>query len=293
MLNKLKGTFSNDRFWVKGILIVLFPTLFLFLSTVLCLGFFKITGIDNIKAQTYVMQFLSAVLVFLASSLILGVLFSRNPRKLLGMEEGNGMAILLSVFIALVSIPLTNYLTVINERIVPDTWGLINNLETRNDDLIRSMLSNMGFGTLLLNLFIMALLPAVGEEVFFRGMLLGTMNRSIKNHHISVWLTALAFSLVHLQMGKVIPILLMGALFGYMRIWSKSLTLPIAAHFTNNSVIVIYYYFFKGEIYGVNPENIGTSGTPWILLVFTILFVALLFDIRKLAKIGPRRDDLQ
>lgn len=293
ILNKMKGSFSNDRYWIKGVFIVLFPTFFLFFASLLSIGIFSIFDISDEVTKTQIMQFLSATLVFIGSALILGLLFSHNPRKLLAIKEGNGMAILLSIFVALLSIPLINYITILNERLVPDSLQFLKELEDKNDNLIRMMLDNMGIGGLLINLFIMALLPAVGEELFFRGMLLGTLNRSIKNYHVCIWITAFLFSLVHFQLGKFIPIMLMGGLFGYLRIWSKSLTLPIVAHFTNNSIIVLYYFFFKGETYGIDPENIGTSGTPWILVVFSILFIAVLYDVHRLAKIGPRRGDIE
>lgn len=293
ILNKMKGTFSNDRFWVKAVLILLFPSFFLFFSTVSGMGFCSIAGITDELTKNYILQFLSATLVFIASALILSLLFSHNPRKLLGLKEGNGTALLLSVLSALLAIPLCNYITMLNEGLVPDSLQVFKDMEVRNDNLIKMMLADMGIGGLLVNLFLMALLPAVGEELFFRGMLLGTISRSVKNHHVCIWVTALFFSLIHLQLGKFIPIMLMGALFGYLRVWSKSLSLPVAAHFTNNSVIVLYYYFFTGETYGVDPDNIGTSGTPWILLTFAILFVAVVLDTRRLAKAGPARNNLE
>ena len=293
ILNKTKGYFSNDRYWVKALLILFIPAFFLCLGHILSLGICKIGNISDAVNQIRVAQVMLGLLVFVTSALILGFLFSRNPRKLLALKEGNGMAILLSCVVALLSIPLINYITVLNESLIPDSLGYIKELENKNDELIRMMLDNMGIGGLLLNIFVMALLPAVSEELFFRGMILGTIRRSIKNPHICIWITALLFGLIHFQIGKIIPIILMGGLFGYLRVWSKSLWLSITAHFTNNVVIVLYYFFIKGETYGMDPENIGTSGTPWILVVFAILFVATLYDIHRLAKIGPRRTDIE
>ncbi|MBO4804803.1 MAG: CPBP family intramembrane metalloprotease [Paludibacteraceae bacterium] len=293
ILNKTKGYFSNDRYWAKALLILFIPAFFLCLGHILSLGICKIGNISDEVTQIRVAQVLLALFVFICSALLLGFLFSHNPRKLLALKEGNGMAILFCCIAALLSIPLINYITVLNESLIPDSLGYIKELENKNDDIIRLMLENMDIGALLTNIFIMAILPAFSEELFFRGMFLGTIQRSIKNSHICIWITALFFGLIHFQIGKIIPIILMGGLFGYMRVWSKSLWLPIAAHFTNNVVIVLYYFFFKGMTYGMDPENIGTSGTPWILVVCSILLVAILFNINRLAKLGPTRTAIE
>lgn len=300
ILNKTKGIFSNDRYWIKAIYILLVPLFLLSLSCVLSIGILSLFDITDEATRVQIAQLISGVLVFIGSGLFLGLLFSHNPRKLLALKEGNSMAILLSCFAALAAIPLINYIsslnehfiTYLNKQVIPGALNSIIEMEATNDNVIRLLLGDMHLGTMLINLLVMAVLPAIGEELFFRGMLLGTINRSIRNHHICIWITAVAFSLVHFQLGKFLPILLMGGMFGYLRIWSKSLWLPIAAHMVNNGVIVIYYFFFKGETYGIDPENIGTSGTPWILLVFSVLLIALLTDIRRLAKSGPTRTAL-
>ena len=61
--------------------------------------------------------------------------------------------------------------------------------------------------------------------------------------HLSIWLTALVFSAVHMQFLGFFPRLILGAVLGYMLVWSGSLWLPIVAHFTNNAFAVSCYLF--------------------------------------------------
>jgi membrane protease YdiL (CAAX protease family) len=92
---------------------------------------------------------------------------------------------------------------------------------------------------IFLNIFMIALLPAIGEELIFRGVLLNILNRLFKSGHIAVWVTAIIFSSIHLQFYGFLPRLILGLFFGYLFFWSGTLWLPVVAHFVNNAVSTI------------------------------------------------------
>jgi len=126
-----------------------------------------------------------------------------------------------------------------------------------------------------------ALLPAIGEELLFRGVIQRIFIRWTKNSHWGIWIAAILFSALHMQFYGFIPRLLLGALFGYLLVWSGSMWLPIAAHFVNNAVAVIGMYMIdKGTI---NPEfeEIGSTGDSIYLSVISIAIVALLLWLIK------------
>lgn len=112
--------------------------------------------------------------------------------------------------------------------------------------LREELLSNMNLSTLLANGIVFVVAPAIGEELFFRGMLQGLFTKKL-NHHIAIFLTALIFSALHWQIFNLLPILFMGALFGYIKHWTQSIWIPIALHFINNALALAAAYVTKVE----------------------------------------------
>jgi len=104
---------------------------------------------------------------------------------------------------------------------------------------------------LLLNIIVMALLPAIAEEFYFRGSILHIAKRMVHNDHIAIWLTAIIFSAIHLQFYGFLPRLFLGAMFGYMYIWTRNIWVPVLGHFVNNATVTIlaYYYASQGRTY--------------------------------------------
>jgi len=108
----------------------------------------------------------------------------------------------------------------------------------------------------MFNLFMIALIPALGEEFLFRGVLQRIFGEWFKNPHLAVWLAAILFSLAHYQFLGFMPRIILGALFGYIFLWTGNIWMPILAHFVNNTVGVIYYYLFSQGKIGVDPQQI-------------------------------------
>lgn len=127
----------------------------------------------------------------------------------------------------------------------------------------------------LLGFVVIAIFPAIGEELVFRGFLQNYFHRSSKNIHIAIWLSAILFSAIHIQFYGFVPRMLLGALFGYMYYWSGNLWVPIAAHFVHNGFTVVMVYLY--QIGTVEYDIETTTQTPWyIVLTFSIITFFLL-----------------
>lgn len=127
---------------------------------------------------------------------------------------------------------------------------------------------------------IVGLLTGFSEELFFRGALQGIIHRSRVSNAVAVWGAAAIFSALHFQFFGFVPRLLMGAFFGYLLVWSRSLWLPIFAHAFNNSMVVLSYNTerMKGDL-----ENIGLTdggGISWIAIGSAFLFALYLYAFR-------------
>ncbi len=104
-------------------------------------------------------------------------------------------------------------------------------------------------------LLVVAVLPAVGEEVVFRGMVQNVLFRGTRNVHVAIWVAAALFSAIHLQFYGFLPRMLLGALFGYLYYWSGSLALAVIAHFVNNATSVIAVYYYQRGLMDTNLES--------------------------------------
>lgn len=149
-----------------------------------------------------------------------------------------------------------------------ETWA--RDYENRAEGLTKYMTQFSSTGEFLFAFFVIAILPAFGEELVFRGMLQPQLMRITKNFHASIWITAALFSAFHLQFFGFVPRLLLGALFGYLYYWSGNLLMPIFAHFVNNGFSVLMLYLNQKGIVDMDIES--TEAAPWpSVLIFTLV----------------------
>jgi uncharacterized protein len=127
---------------------------------------------------------------------------------------------------------------------------------------------------------VIAVLPAIGEELVFRGIIQKELFRGTKNIHLSIWIAAAIFSAIHMQFYGFVPRMLLGALFGYLYHWSGNLTLAMLAHFVNNGFTVIALYLHQQKMIDIDIES--PESAPWQAVLFSAIFtVVLLYTFLK------------
>jgi hypothetical protein len=132
-------------------------------------------------------------------------------------------------------------------------------------------------GEFVLAFVVIAILPAIGEEFVFRGMVQPQLFKATRNIHIAIWTSAILFSAFHLQFFGFVPRMLLGALFGYLYYWSENLWMPMFAHFVNNGFSVIMLYLNQKGVVDVDVESTDVVA-PWpAILVFALISGGLLF----------------
>jgi membrane protease YdiL (CAAX protease family) len=135
-------------------------------------------------------------------------------------------------------------------------------------------------GEVVIALIVIAVLPAIGEEIVFRGLIQNELFRATKNIHVSIWIAAILFSAIHFQFFGFVPRLLLGALFGYLYYWSGSLSFSVLAHFVNNGFSVLALYFYqKGTLeYDVeSPESAPVN----VVIICAVATAGLLYYFYK------------
>ena len=144
---------------------------------------------------------------------------------------------------------------------------------------LTKLMTSFDSGTdLLIGIFVIALLPAIGEELVFRGMFQNEFYRGTGNIHLAIWASAIIFSAIHFQFYGFVPRLLLGALFGYLYYWSGNLLVPMFAHFFNNAFGVIMIYLHRHELTDLNVED-NTAAPPQYVILNIVLTVGILYFI--------------
>lgn len=135
-------------------------------------------------------------------------------------------------------------------------------------------------GEFLIGLFVIAVLPAIGEEFAFRGWLQPAIQKVSGNPHIAIWVSAFLFSALHMQFFGFVPRMLLGGLFGYLMYWSNNLWIPIIAHFVNNGLSVLMIYLH--QIGKIKFDVDSTEALPWMYVIpVTVIFVGLMVQLKK------------
>ncbi|HYK76956.1 MAG TPA: CPBP family intramembrane glutamic endopeptidase [Daejeonella sp.] len=231
-------------------------------------------------ALTKLLQIASSTGMFVVPALVFARLENKNWRDYLQLNRVSGILLLFTVLLMFGSTPLLELSVELNKGMkLPsflqnlEIW--MQNKEAQMADLTRQLLIMKSLPVLLVNLLMLAVLPAFGEEFIFRGCLQRIFTRLTHNYHLAVWISAIIFSAIHVQFYGFFPRMLLGALFGYLLVWSKSLWLPILAHFVNNATAVITAYVYQQK--GLPLEKLEqTEPTPWPLYLFSAFFTILL-----------------
>jgi membrane protease YdiL (CAAX protease family) len=202
----------------------------------------------GVVSSLKLVQAFSAFGLFIFPVIVLSLFTKSKPLISLGFVSTNWIFFPLVFFLLLFSTPILEILIKWNESLtLPESWSsfeaIVRDMETTAAERSKVFVKSTNFSGLLLNVVLVALIPAFGEELMFRGWLQKLFSNWFRNSHVAVWLSAFLFSLLHFQFFGFLPRMLFGALFGYVFYWSGSLWIPIFGHFLNNASVVVVNYF--------------------------------------------------
>ena len=245
------------------------------------------------------LQLLQSALVFIVPALLWSKIFTGTMFEGLWLQNRpKTKDVCLVVLLMIVAVPAINFLGWLNSQIslpafMEETEQWMQQLERQAEEMTFKLLSGTDVTDLLVNLLVIALVPAIGEEMTFRGVLMHiftnkttpaidkpfttvSMSDSTNGrayYHISIWVCAIIFSFIHFQFYGFFPRMFIGALFGYLLFYSGSLWLPVAAHFTNNAIVVLTTYIYQVSTGKPLEEmqDLGTASTWWVGLVSLVV----------------------
>ena len=158
--------------------------------------------------------------------------------------------LLFGCLLMIAAYPLTNLILKLNQ-LLPLTQDL-SNMENQANNTAATFLIMNTPSEFLMSIFTIAVVPAIAEEVFFRGILQNYLSK--QNAVRGILLTAFVFAAIHMQWASFLPRFFLGIILGYLFYWSKSLWLPILAHFVFNGMQIIPAYYTSSE----QPPKVGS-----------------------------------
>ena len=284
--------FADSSFSVKLLLTVFFFVFGLLFSIVLMSIVYNLYDVatafeipflrDNYIVVIRISQLLQCLFAFLLPAIVMAYLTSNDTRSFLSLRKAPGLTLtLFTVAFMLLAIPVINLLAELNAGVKFPEFLRWFEEWTRGQENARRLITEELLATstlcgLLLNVLLIAFIPALCEEFFFRGLLQRFFLEKTHRVFVAVWLTAFIFSAIHIQFYGFVPRLLLGAYFGYLLVWSGSLWLPVIAHFVNNAAVVLLYFLYKNEYMSFNPEKFGVQETLFVSGINAALLVVVI-----------------
>ena len=294
----LKGVLSDKNVpaklavWLGLILVLTVVTVMIWATCV------HSTSVGSMRA----LQAIQTFSVFILPTLAAVYLWSEMPLSWLRLDHGMSwqLAVLVPLTIIVLA-PGINLLSDWNQHFslpsfLADWEARLQAEEEKMRGLTEMLAQADSVPEWVLNVVIMALLPAVGEELCFRGTCQGLIEsrsdcgtsygtaRLQTRTHVAVWVTAIIFSGIHFQFYGFVPRMLLGAVLGYLLCWTGSLYVPMLAHFTNNAIAVTCYFIAgKGIVRSEVCDSFGTGETAWVGGLSLAVGLALLWLIRRIA----------
>ncbi len=291
----LKGMHPFSQFLFTLFIIVACFLFFMIVAIVVAIPVFHIDLLDmpsissigdpeTIKFLKF-FQLVQGIGLFIVPALILGWLFHGNVAGYLSLNKKvRFSSVLLVILLVFIANPGINFLGAINAKMVLPTWlsgfeTWMKNAEENAAVLTEAFLNVKTIPGLMFNLLMIAVVPAIGEELLFRGVLQKIFIKWTKNIHVGIWITAILFSAFHMQFYGFLPRMVLGLLFGYLLVWSGSMWLPIIAHFINNAAAVVAMYLVSQNKLTPAVEDFGATPESIYAALFSVVLVGLIMSV--------------
>ena len=294
-----QGVFHDSHPFGKLLLVVfLMGSCYLvifFITALLAVPFFGMTFsgiIDFIRVGDYngqagmvsFFQITYSAGLFLIPALLAGLLIHGKSLEYLSARQSPAIfTIIIIILLMIAAIPAINFLVEVNMNISLPQWlsGLderIKEAEMNAEEMMDMFMSTTSIHGFLLNLLMIAIVPAIGEELLFRGVIQRIFTEWLRNYHAAILITAALFSFMHFQFLGFIPRLFLGILFGYLMVWSGSVWAPVLAHFVNNTLAVVFFFLYHKDLIHYELDTVGSNRDTIIYTAVSTLLILILLS---------------
>jgi uncharacterized protein len=306
----LRGIYSHLNYFSKFILLITLVMTFLLFSMLIgiliLVPFYGMNVITMLSVPDYsnmsfinsmkVLQILNSLGGLLLPSIIFMWLCTSENETFGGLTKSYpALPVILSFLLIVFAQPVVGWANELNSYFsLPEGLSFIENwmknTEAQGEKITEAFLATTTTKGLMVNIFMIAILPAFAEEILFRGVLARLLKDWTSNVHLAVFLSSFIFAAIHLQFYGFLPRFLLGMALGYLFFWSGSLWLPVAAHFANNFLSVLLEFLFRKGIIHTNAENFGMDNATLLTAISIIGVTGIMYSIYKLT-LHPEKAD--
>ncbi len=255
----------------------------------------KVESLENLKPGklsspdllTFIrgMQLIQFIGLFVLPTWICARLFSYEPNRFLGLQQPNlNQFWFWSILIMIILLPFIQFVGELNQRIV-FPGGIKDWMQAQEksaEQMVKTLLSAHSPKDLLLNIFFVAVLAGVGEEILFRGVIQRLLTRKY-GRWMAIIVTAALFSALHLQFYGFFPRFLLGIVLGVLFAFSGSLWVAILAHFFYDAMLITAAYF--------NPELLNAESSFSLLQMIAPALISLLLSVWVIRQMIERSEE--
>ena len=287
---------SKTKNPMMHLLVMLAGALLLTLVVSFPMALLPFVGVDiTSRGMTLLLQAIVQPITFLIPVLYVLYRYYRDERRefcradlSLGRWCQAGVGIVIVVLLA----PFTDWITEWNNAWDLGLFGeVMRRVQDQTEGTLDTVMKTDSLGGMMVNMLVIALIPAVCEELFFRVGMQNLLERWMTGNyeggkcrrypsiwqHVAVWVTAMVFSLFHGEIFSFMPRFVMGLLLGYLYIYGNSIVVNVVAHFFNNALVVLMYWLSQRGVLSIDPE--ATMGFPALVTVSCTAASLILFYV--------------
>lgn len=255
----------------------------------------------EILSAARVLQMAFTLAIFLIPSLVFAYLSDSRPMRYIGLRKPIPSSFfLIGIIIIIVAFPMVVWLSEVNHNMhLPGVFGqsekILRDAEEAGNNRLKALLEMHSIGDLIRMLFLFAVLPAVSEEFFFRGVLQRLFIQITKRPWIGIIMIAIIFSALHGMFLGFIPRMVLGIILGALCWFSGSLWPGIIAHFIHNGLQIVLAYFDPSlaekdpdfAVWMIAASSIGAGLLVWWMTKISQSSYAEVYDTDDDFPLGP------
>lgn len=163
----------------------------------------------------------------------------------------------------------------LNQMLPLPEWA--SEMEEATGGLIETVLRMESVTEFILTLGVVALIPALGEELIFRGIIQRRLEEIWQKPYLAILVSAAVFSFIHFQFAGFLPRMVLGLLLGCLYYWTRNLWMPILAHFLINGLQVSLSFFMGEKIEQLQTDDIESLPASQMLITagISLIFIYL------------------
>lgn len=227
------------------------------------------------KALVLKSQAVNAAITFLAIPILYMAIFRQSYFKNLDpLTKRFPVFLVLAIIIFFMGMPLLAYLVDWNKDMkLPSSLKPLQDWMENSENLAKVLTETIIYykdsTSFVVTLLVVALIPGIGEELVFRGIVQNELKDILKSPTLAIWITGFLFSFIHFQFFGFFPRMFLGVLFGYLYYWSGNIYVSMFVHFMNNALTLVLANMYKQKDISFNPDS--SESIPFYSVIISLV----------------------